>query len=176
MTKPHNITPEPGMKVCSKCHEQKPATTEYFYKKKTPDGLDWYCKTCIAQMDKERYQNNRDKMLQRQKDYNLRNLADVHRRRTPVGLVNTLTKEEWQECLEYFGGKCAYSGREMVHASMDHIVCFTKNGGNEKKNVVPCEEIINRWKLDKDMEEWYRTEFFFDEERLTKIKEWVNGG
>ena len=46
-------------KICIKCGETKPATTEYFYKhKQSKDGLLGKCKICISLYGKTKYKNN----------------------------------------------------------------------------------------------------------------------
>jgi len=43
-------------KICTKCGEEKPATTEYFYANRTyPDGLAAACKVCVLGYFAERY-------------------------------------------------------------------------------------------------------------------------
>ena len=167
-----------GFKRCSKCHEEKPATTEFFgFSSCLRGGLTWYCKECTAKVNKKRYDRDREsiisKQIERNKTYSL---ISVHEKRIKSGAACTLTITEWIECLEFFGGLDAYSGRPMIHLSLDHIVPLSKGGGHEKYNVVPCDGPINLWKHDYDMEEWYRREIFFDKDRLAKIKEWMNGG
>ena len=44
------------MKTCGKCKTPKPATNEYFARdKKNSDGIDWWCKKCKAQHEREKY-------------------------------------------------------------------------------------------------------------------------
>jgi hypothetical protein len=43
------------MKYCTKCKEEKPATLEFFKpEKRTPDGLNWYCRMCVS-VDRKKY-------------------------------------------------------------------------------------------------------------------------
>lgn len=47
------------MKLCSKCFKILPATTGYFYQKKgVKCGLTAWCRSCISQKEKEKYQVN----------------------------------------------------------------------------------------------------------------------
>jgi len=49
-------------KVCSRCGIEK--NIDYFYKNRTnPDGLNYYCKECKKQYDKEWYQNHREERI-----------------------------------------------------------------------------------------------------------------
>lgn len=176
MGKHCEVRPAEGMKRCSKCHVVKEATSEFFYRnKRTLDGLWWYCKECCSKKSHDDYLEDREAIINRQKEYNGReNLVHVHKKRVLPGAACTLTVVEWIECIEFFGGLDAYSGRTMHKLSMDHVVPLAKHGGHEKCNVIPCDAPLNRWKHNSDMEEWYRGEIFFDEDRLAKIKEWMS--
>src|SRR5574343_627204 len=58
------------LKKCTKCEQEKPATTEYFFKKKDGrDGLNSICKICAAQYCK----NNAEKIKKRRALYNKEN-------------------------------------------------------------------------------------------------------
>ena len=84
------------------------------------------------------------------------------------------TDAEWEECLEFFNYKCAYSGKPMERISVDHIVPLSKGGTSYISNIVPCELRINNSKGSKDLEKWYLSQEFYSDERYEKIKEWVN--
>ena len=48
-------------KICSKCKKPFPATSEHFNKNaSTPDGLDYYCKHCKAESQKDRYRSRKN--------------------------------------------------------------------------------------------------------------------
>ncbi len=48
------------MKKCNKCGEVKPKT-EFYKNKKTKDGLQYTCKKCCRELNKEYYKNNYEK-------------------------------------------------------------------------------------------------------------------
>lgn len=54
-------------RVCTKCGEEKPATTEYFYR--GGQRLRGDCKVCFSKRDKQYYQENRDAIIERNKQY-----------------------------------------------------------------------------------------------------------
>lgn len=62
LMQPHNTPSAPHVKICSKCGEAKPATTEYFYRDK--NGLRADCKACVS----ERAHTNRE----HKREYNRR--------------------------------------------------------------------------------------------------------
>lgn len=54
-----------------------------------------------------------------------------------------------------YDGICAYSGRKLSYKSMtiDHVIPKSRSGQNTWKNLVPCDEEINRTKADRTPEE-----------------------
>jgi cytochrome c5 len=69
------------MKTCSKCLQEFPATTEYFYKK-PPNafGVDSVCKVCHRAGKKEWYKNNTELKLARDKANYERNKEAILKR------------------------------------------------------------------------------------------------
>lgn len=88
-------------------------------------------------------------------------------------LPATLTAEDWVECLEFFGYKDAYTGKPMDNVSRDHVIPLSIGGSYTRRNIIPCENSINKSKNNSDMETWYRKQPFFSEERLKKIYKWI---
>ena len=76
--------------------------------------------------------------------------------------------------MKFFNWKCAYSGQALSKdtRSLDHIKPLNQGGKHEIWNVVPMDRGLNSSKNDKDMEEWYKQQDFYSEERLQKIYEW----
>ena len=173
-----DVYPEEGMRRCGKCHKVWPATAEYFNRNKPdPSGLFCHCKECTSSKFKERYQKDREGIIAKQIIANKMSLlVNVNGHRVKPGAPCTLTRTEWIESIDFFNGLDAYTGRPMIRLAMDHVIPLSKGGGHEKYNVIPCDGPINLWKHDYDMEEWYRKEIFFDEDRLARIKEWMNKG
>lgn len=61
-------------KVCSKCGEEKPATTEYFRKaKRNKDGLMRQCKDCTKEYYKQYRQENKEKLKEYKKQWRQEN-------------------------------------------------------------------------------------------------------
>lgn len=66
------------IKTCTKCGKQLPATTEYFHKKKNGKyGLHAICKKCIKEYNKQRFESNRDEILQKNREYNHSNKEKI---------------------------------------------------------------------------------------------------
>ena len=57
-------------KICSKCGEEKPSTTEYFGKmKSSKDGLRGQCKDCMKEYKKQYRKENKESIQQYEKQY-----------------------------------------------------------------------------------------------------------
>ena len=99
----------------------------------------------------------------------------VERRRADkFNTENSLTPEQWKQCLEFFNYKDAYTGLPMETISQDHVIPLSKNGAYTRENIIPCELSVNCSKQDSDMEEWFRKQSYFSEERLNKIYKWID--
>ena len=65
-------------KKCTKCGEEKPMTTEYFYRRKeSKDGLKPDCKICFIQRQKKYYVSNKNKRIEYQIDRYNNNRQDL---------------------------------------------------------------------------------------------------
>jgi hypothetical protein len=66
------------LKKCSLCKEEKPATSEYFFKKKeSKDGLRYRCKSCTAILHKNYREKNKEKIAFRNKKYQENNKGKI---------------------------------------------------------------------------------------------------
>ena len=149
-------------------------------------------KEYIQEYNKEYYQDNKEYFQECNKQW-LQDNKEYHKeyRKTPQGQVvkfnsrcrrrtkeaalgNGITVEQWQECMQFFGWKCAYSGEPLKEGnrSLDHITPLNSGGDNEIWNVVPMYRNYNSSKNDKEMLEWYKEQPFYSEDRLKKIYEW----
>ena len=146
----------------------------------------------ILEYSKQYYENNKDKILEYSKQYRENNkdkIAEyfatpqgqasrfnnsVKRRLREQSQGKGITKEQWLECMKFFGFRCAYSGQVLSKdiRSLDHIVPLNKGGEHEIFNLAPMYRPYNSSKQDKDLLEWYKEQDFYSEERLQKIYEW----
>ena len=74
-------------------------------------------------------------------------------------------KDEWNNTCCY----CNSTGK----MSLDHVIPINKGGKDIKSNLVCACPTCNRNKGHSSMEEWYRNQEFFSEEKLNKIKKWT---
>lgn len=85
-----------------------------------------------------------------------------------------LTEKEWKFAIQYFRNKCCYCGEEMVTPTKDHIIPLFEGGKLERTNVLPCCLKCNSSKKHIKMEDWFRSQPFFDEGRLQKIYDYID--
>lgn len=90
------------------------------------------------------------------------------------GLISDFTVSQWEECKAFFENRCAYCGEKSKTLTMEHIIPVYKGGGFTAKNIIPSCGSCNYSKCNKDLEEWYRQQKFFEEEKLKKIYSWIN--
>ena len=135
----------------------------------------------IAEYNKQYRNDNKDKIAEQKKQYRATPQGQTSafngrcRRRTKEqNQGNGITKEQWLECMKFFNWKCAYSGQVLSKdtRSLDHIIPLNNGGKHEIWNLVSMYKPYNSSKHDKDMEEWYKQQDFYSEERLQKIYEW----
>ena len=144
------------------CKEHKEEKKEYdkIYREEHKEEIKGY--------QKQYYEENKYKY------FNYRN----KRRSKLESQGRGITKEQWYEMMNFFNWCCAYSGEYLGGEdnknirSIDHIIALDNEGLNEPWNCVPMLKSYNCQKYTKDMEEWYRQQPYFSEERLIKIYAW----
>ena len=138
-------------------------------------------KEAIAEYHKKWYGENKESEAERKKKYhktpqgqvvafNIRN----RRRAKEQNQGNGITKEQWLEMMNFFGWRCAYSGKTLTKEtrSIDHIDPLNHGGENEIWNCIPMDRSLNSSKNDKEMLDWYIKQPFCTAERLLKIYNW----
>ena len=68
-----------GLKECTKCGETKPVS-EYNGNKRHTDGLQYACKRCQKKGNKKYYENNKERVLKRQREYQKANKEYIRER------------------------------------------------------------------------------------------------
>ena len=128
------------------------------------------------------YREHHEACLENKKQYYIENkdtiiVKNQIRRARINSAIGEFTEEQVQECIQFFGNVCAYSGENFSEEkirclSLDHIIPLAKNGTNFIWNIIPTTFSHNASKGTKDMLEWYQKQDFYLEERLQKILEW----
>lgn len=133
---------------------------------------------------KQYYENNKKHKAEYNKQWNeanrkrrneLARKAENKRRALKAQNGGEYTLEQWQECLEFFDYKCAYSGAELNNSNVnvEHVLAISKGGTNNIYNIVPALDTVNFSKNASDMLEWYKQQPYYSEERLNKILDWI---
>jgi 5-methylcytosine-specific restriction endonuclease McrA len=178
-------------KVCIRCGLEKDIS-EFTKNKLSLDGYDYYCKECKHKKENDYYADDPFYRNQKIIEYHSKNPLSVQlshkkfrknhpdkvkawekitkkrRREAMSKLPNNFTKEEWQECLEYFNHVCAYCNNT-EKLQRDHFVSALKNGPFTKENIVPACPVCNLRKGDKDFFKWYPKQTFYNKEKEEKI-------
>ena len=89
-------------KVCTKCQEEYPATTEHFNKKQTGKyGLTSRCKVCISHCRKKYYEENKEKILLKDKEHRSKNKDKIYEVQKKWVRANRKrvqeTKKKWRD-------------------------------------------------------------------------------
>ena len=156
-------------KKCSSCNQWK-SISEFRKNSRQPDGYHNQCNDCHLDCSRKRLQTPEGKAVHRK---------NVQKRRTKkLGNGGTWTLEQWNQCLEYFNYRDAYTGLPMDIISIDHVIPVSKGGTSFIHNLVACDKNINSSKNNNDLFEWYSKQEFFDLGRYLKICLWIikNGG
>ncbi|EMJ5875358.1 HNH endonuclease [Clostridioides difficile] len=141
------------------------------------------CKDRISQYNKKYYIKNSVDIKNRVKEWNESNkeksknlkIRSYHIREARKRLLlNTYTKNEWEECKKYFNNEhgvveCAYCGKEIKKVTQEHFIPISKGGNYTRDNIIPACGSCNSSKCDKTFEEWYPNKKFYSEERKNKI-------
>ena len=190
-----------AFKKCSKCGEWLVANSINFMESKRYKwNLHCRCRKCrnkeskefreknkeyFKEYNREYYEENKDKINEYRREWYKNNpekaFNQVNKRRSKLeNQGRGITKEQWNECHDWFSGKCAYSGEKLQKydsstygKTIDHIVAIENGGLNEPWNIVPMRRGYNssKWKIENGLT-WYMEQEYFDIDRLNKIVEW----
>lgn len=115
--------------------------------------------------DKEYYENNKELYFQ----------SATRRKQTQRANGGKYNKEQWEECLKFFNYRCAYTGEEFKsNMHIDHIISISNGGTSFIWNLCPSVDYSNMNKGNRELEEWYKKQEYFSEERLNKIYKWID--
>lgn len=173
----------PYCKTCEKAKNMK-------YNREHNDQRYWYNKKYLSKPEKLNHINKsirerrqRDgKFRQWQRD-NKDKIKQYQENRKQHG-DHRITKKEWESCKEYFENCCAYCGlplaehyifykgeRKLGDFHKEHV---DHKGANDLSNCIPSCKTCNTSKHQFIMEEWYKNNPNFNQERLNKIHKWLD--
>lgn len=116
------------------------------------------------QRSRTRYEDNPQVVKDRAKSWRQNNpgatkIQFANRRARKRNLPNTLTRQEWINCLSYWRNKCAYCEGEAQHA--DHFIPLSQKEcpGTVVENMLPSCAKCNLTKHDNDPYRWVYSRF-----------------
>lgn len=127
---------------------------------------------------RERYQENREWVLEQSKRY-FQNNKERYRLRNHRRLArkNSLpayfTKEQWEECKQFFNNECAYCGEKNIKLTKDHFIPLTKNGEFTINNIIPACGSCNSSKHNRDFFEWYVQQPYYSTVRMKMVMNYL---
>lgn len=145
-----------GMKKCTKCGEEKPATLDHFPEYKAAGGgLRSWCRECVRKNTRRYSRENPDKvrgMIRKWISANpdkVRVSASVRRARK-ANADGTFTAADIRTQYESQRGKCWYCGKKVGDKyEVDHRIPLSRGGSNAPENLVIACRHCNRSKHDK---------------------------
>lgn len=180
----NNSKPEKGyIAICKRCSIKNAQNyvkrhKENYYKY----NKEHYEKHGEEDRERRRLQqaNNPDKRNSYQRKYyneNFEQFSQYNKNRTYKN--HKISKIEWTNCKKYFNNLCAYCGMTLdehykLYNQQLHREHIDPNGSIYLNNCVPACKSCNAKKWLSNVEEWYRQQEFFNEERLDKIYKWTN--
>lgn len=160
-----------------------PATIEYFRQRSGRDNqLMPRCIPCEKARANESARKNGHARANRwrAKHPDIMAAQQSVRRARVKNLPNTLTPEEWQRCLIYWGNRCAYCSQKPFNIHIEHYVAIANKNcpGTVALNIIPACEQCNTSKRDALPIAWLSANFPPIEvtaimERIETYFEWV---
>lgn len=151
-------------------YDKHPVYMKNDYTKRKDKYLESANKQRESGYSKEWLQNNPDKVKQYGEKYSNK--------------AHKINKNQWLSCKEYFNNECAYCGLpidkhyiklkgeiRLGDFHKEHVNC---NGSDGLENCIPACKKCNTSKHTENMEEWYKRQEFFNEDKLNKIHKWLN--
>lgn len=110
---------------------------------------------------RQRYWNSPESYRKESRDYGAvrpiqRAVKNAHRTAKRLGVLSTLTEDEWRLVVYTLNQTCTYCGKKMdiLSLTMDHVVPMSKGGTNTVDNVTVACLSCNVIKSDRDLDEF----------------------
>jgi hypothetical protein len=136
-------------------------------------------KTRQRQLSQNRRDNGKHKQWMKENKEKLKG----YRLKYEANKTHIMNENEWISCKTYFNNSCAYCGLPIeehfkrysgIFKNTDlHKEHVDHEGTNDLSNCVPACHWCNSSKKKREMEEWYRKQEFFTQEKLDKINKWL---
>jgi 5-methylcytosine-specific restriction endonuclease McrA len=133
--------------------------------------------------NRENAKKHKEQRLQYGKIYRFKNkdkcnFYNKQRRALINGSLVKLTNDEWEEIKLFFTNNnnniiCAYCHKELDLVTMDHIIPVIKKGSHSQDNIITACRNCNSSKNSSNMEEWYKKQKYYDEDKLKLIYKYI---
>jgi len=105
---------------CCRCKKELPET-EFYSHKTNMRGYQWECKLCRAEMQREYYQKNKDRILAYNREYNRTHKKQLAKYDRVKRLKKyNLTPEQYDQMVEAQKGSCAICKIPIEKPDIDH--------------------------------------------------------
>lgn len=137
-------------KICSKCGEEKPATTEYFGKaKRNKDGLRGQCKDCMKEYRKQYYKKNKEEEKESHKQYYKENKEKIKEYKKQYREENKEEIKEYQnQWYQENKEKMKEYNKQYHKENKEKIKEYNKQYHKQyrKENKEKLKELNNQWR------------------------------
>lgn len=156
----------PILKLCIECNENKELSS-FCKKAQYPDGLNCYCRECVAKKSKVYYEANKEKRREKRLIAN-KTYRDSHKEKLKAlsrsitsryssykssakdrNIPFSLTLEDFEI---FWNTQCSYCGEDIDGVGIDRI---DSTKGYTLENCVPCCTKDNYMKSSHSEQEWY---------------------
>lgn len=137
------------MKVCNHCGSAKPATSEYFHRKKAnKDGLQLSCKTCVSKYRKKYYKTNKETETSQVLAYIEENLDEIKEYKKEYYESNKeVYLKRHREYYEYNKEEILHQRKEYRDSNKDKIKEYYETN---KKKIIEQKKYYLRYKRKTD--------------------------
>jgi 5-methylcytosine-specific restriction endonuclease McrA len=156
---------------------ENPNYFKEYHKKCKPAKLKYYSENRERILKVKKVWRSKDEVKQRESQRQRERYKDekhrtirllLNQKRRSLAGEKSLTVDEWEALKVEFNNCCAYCGRK-EKLTQDHIMPISKGGTYSKGNIVPACGKCNSSKNNKGLEDWYKGQDFFNNERLQSI-------
>ncbi len=110
--------------------------------------------------------------VRREKNRERYNVYAQKKRSLKRKLPSAYTKKQWEECMAYFDGECAYCG-SAEKLTQEHFIPMTDGGEYADTNIIPACRHCNSSKRDRSFFDWYPEKKYYSKKREQKILKYL---
>lgn len=129
------------------------------------------------------YKNNKKEILETKKEYyekvkrnrqykETRKLNKQRYLTRKAKLIHSLSKSDWQQCLNQFDNQCAYCGNTGT-LEQEHVIPVSRGGHYTADNIIPACRSCNASKNNKIMQDWFIEHENYSVAKMAKILTYI---